>query len=391
MNKSKPFLIYNASIVYGESCKIFNHCAILIKNSIISEIYFNQNDYQKLLLDDDISTFDAENNLLGPGLIDMHIHGCGGVDTSSENREEALFKMARILEKNGITTFQPTLLYDYKSLVEISMTINNNPILKNYIPGLYIEGPFINKDKKGGIPLSCIIEPNVGELKKLLDIKIDNKCAIKTMTIAPELNNIESIINILEANDIIVALGHSDATISDIPKLNKYHFTHLFNAMSGISHKKPGLAMYPFMQKNSENISCEIIGDGIHIAYDTLKFAFNCLNKNQICLISDSMKFAEIGSGTMQYCNKEAYCDGKACYYRDDDTLIGSCTLIFKSAKSLLEKNIITKEDFFRIGSVNPARILNLTDRGSIKIGKIADLVLVDSSFNILKVFKQHL
>ncbi len=390
MKISKPYLIYNVTLVYERECKYIDNSALLIENSIIKEIFFDKSKWSILLDNDNIETFDGEKNILAPGLIDMHIHGCKGFDTSFANKEEALLNMAKTLEENGITTFQPTLLYDYNLIKDLALAINNNQVLKSYIPGLYIEGPFINEKKKGGIPDYCISESNIEKLNSLLDIKINNKCAIKTMTIAPEIKGINPLINILNKNNIVIALGHSDANLKDLPKLEKYHFTHLFNAMSSINHKNPGIAIFPFINNDKESVTCELIGDGIHVDNDVMRFAFNCLNDKQVCLISDSMKFSKMGKGKMIYCNKLSYCDGKACYYRDNNTLIGSCTLISDSAKSLLKKKIITKELFFKIAAVNPAKVLNLTNRGSIRVKNIADLVLYDKDFNVIKVFKQN-
>lgn len=388
MKSKDKLLIYNATIVYGTDCEIIDNSAVLIENNIITNIYFKKDEWQSILEKDDIELFDADNNILGPGLIDMHIHGCNGYDTNSEDKEIALLEMAKALEIKGITHFQPTLLYDVKAIKELATAIEKNPRLQSYISGLYIEGPFINVKKKGGIPSNNIINPNLDALKELLEIKINNQCAITTMTIAPELKGITPIIKMLEEHDVNIALGHSNCHVKDVPYLDKYHFTHLFNAMSPISHKNPGLAMFPFLSEASEDLTCELVCDGIHINQETLKFAFKNLSDNQICVISDSMKFAGQGSGEMTYCNQESYCDGKACYYKKDKTLIGSCTLIYDSAKILFKNGIIDLKTFFKIGSINPSRVLKLKSRGSIEIGKIADLILVDSNLNLKKIFK---
>ncbi len=388
---NKKILIYNATIVYGDNCEIIEHAAVLIEKKIITNIYFKKDEWIDLLHDSAIELYDAENNILGPGLIDMHIHGCNGFDTNSEDKEVALLEMANFLNKNGITYFQPTLLYDIKHIKELASAIEKNKKLQSHISGLYIEGPFINEKKKGGIPSSNIMKPNIDVIKELLEIKINDKCAITTMVLAPELENIDLIIKDLQKNNINIALGHSNCDISQVPLLDKYHFTHLFNAMSPISHKKTGLALFPFINENSKNITCELVCDGIHVKEPMLKFAIKNLSDTQICVISDAMQFAGQGEGEMIYCNQEAYCDGKACYYSENNTLIGSCTLIYKSAKTLYEKGLIDIKLFFKIGSINPARVLKLDDRGCLKIGAIADLIIIDPQLNIKKVFKQEI
>ncbi len=389
MESNSTLLIYNATIVYSETCEYHKDAALLIKNSKIAKIFFNKSDWIDQVENTNIQALDAKGGILGPGFVDMHFHGCGGYDTNSDNKEEALLHMVKTLKNKGITTFQPTIHYDLSSIKKLAKAINNNKELQNHISGLYIEGPFINLIKKGGLSAASIREPDIKVLNELLDIKINDKCAVQTMTVAPELENVDPIIDILNKNNILIGFGHSDAKITDVPQLKKYHFTHLFNAMNGINHKNPGLAMFPFLYKNEVDITCEMIGDGVHIDYNTLKFTFNCLNENQVCLISDSMLFTTLVSkGPMIYVGKEAYCDGRACYYCDDNTLIGSCNLTIDTAKILLEKNIITKELFFKIGAVNPARALKLINKGSIEVGNIADLILLNSEYKVIKVFK---
>lgn len=382
-------LIYNTTLVYKKECEFHKETAVLIKNNKIEKIYFNKREWSKLVNTLNVEKIDAKGNILGPGFIDMHIHGCAGYDTSSEDKEEALIAMAKTLESRGITTFQPTTHFCLTSIKKLGKAINNNKMLQSFIPGIYVEGPFVNKEKKGGLPSSSIKSVNKQLIDELLSIKIGEKSLVRTMTIAPEIEGIDIVINSLLENDVLISFGHSDAKVKDIPKLDKYHFTHLFNAMSGIDHKTPGLAIIPFLYKRNYDLTCEIIADGVHVDIDTLKFTFSCLNEDRVCLISDAMNAATLQKGKMTYLGRDAYSDGRACYYSSDNTLIGSCSLIIDTARDLLEKKIISKEMFFKIGSVNPSRALKLNDRGIIEVGKRADLILLDHKFKVVRVFKQ--
>lgn len=390
MINEKNIIIYNATIVCEDECIFHNNAALEIENGCIKNIIYDKAQWKNLINSSSVKTYDANGNILGPGFIDMHIHGCGGYDTTHPNKSEALLKMATILADRGITFFQPTIHCDIKEIQEIANAINDNKILQSYMNGIYVEGPFINPIKKGGLPLSSIHEADLDYAKKLLSIEINNSPVIRTMTIAPELENISPIIDLLNRNGVVVSFGHSNAYVEDVPKQDRYHFTHLFNAMTPIDHKKPGLATIPFMYKNNKNICCELICDGIHVKDDVLKMVFNCLDSTQICLISDAMKFATLPANQKAlYANRMAYSNGQACFYSDDNTLIGSACLIIDTARFMLEKKIISKETFFKIGSVNPAKELNLKDIGSIDINKKADLILLDKDFKLIEVFKQ--
>lgn len=390
MINEKNILIYNATIVCNDDCTFFDNAALEIENGRIKNIIYEKAIWEQIINNKQVKSYDANGNILGPGFIDIHIHGCGGYDTTQSNKSNALLNMATILANRGITYFQPTIHCDIKEIQELANAINNNKLLKSYMNGIYVEGPFINPEKKGGLPLSSIHEANLDYAKKLLSIKINNSPAIKTMTIAPELENISPIIDLLYKSKVIVSFGHSNIDADNVPNQAKYHFTHLFNAMSPIDHKRPGLATIPFIYKDTKDICCEITCDGVHVKDDVLRMVFNCLKPSQICLISDAMKFATMPANQKSlYANKMAYSNGRACYYCDDGTLIGSASLIIDSARYILEKGIISKETFFKIGSINPARELNLTDLGSIDIGKKADLILLNKEYKVIEVFKQ--
>jgi N-acetylglucosamine-6-phosphate deacetylase len=383
-------IIYNATIVCEHECIFHDNAALEIENGCIKNIIYDKAQWKELINSSKVKTYDANGNILGPGFIDMHIHGCGGYDTTQPNKSNVLQNMATILADRGITYFQPTIHCDEDEIQEIANAINDNKILQAYMNGIYVEGPFINPLKKGGLPLSSIHEADLDYATKLISIKINNSTAIKTMTVAPELENISPIIDLLNINGVIVSFGHSNINVEDVPDQDKYHFTHLFNAMSPIDHKQPGLATFPFIYKDSKDICCELTCDGVHVKDDVLRMVFNCLDSSQICLISDAMKFATLPVNQKAlYANRMAYSNGRACYYCDDGTLIGSAGLIIDTARFILEKKIISKQTFFKIGAVNPSKELNLKDIGSIDINKKADLILLDKEYKVIEVFKQ--
>ena len=100
------------------------------------------------------------------------------------------------------------------------------------------------------------------------------------------------------------------------------------------------------------------------------------------------MSLAGMGAGEGIYLGKQIYSNGKACYYRDSDILIGSAMLISESAKNLFHKNLLDEQSFFQVASENPLRVLSQTDRGFIKPGYNADLVMLSSDMEIQEVFK---
>ena len=334
-----------------------------------------------------LKQYEAKGNLVGPGLVDMHIHGCGGFDSSRGDIQENLEGMALFLAGKGITSFQLAVVMDLDLLDQIKKAMEESAFLSSYLLGVYVEGPFIAPEKKGGILSSGIRAFDREYLERMLSIKCGKKPLVTSMTIAPELQGSDELSSMLEQNNIVVAYGHSDCPLDALHPRDKNHLTHLFNAMSGIDHKRPGLAAMPFVRDYS-HATYELVCDEVHVHPSVIELTINCLGTERLCLISDAMSLAGMGAGEGFYLGKQIYSNGKACYYSENDILIGSAMLISESAKNLVQKDLLDKQSFFQVVSENPLRVLSQTDRGYIKPGFKADLVMLSSDMEIQKVFK---
>lgn len=339
------------------------------------------------VLADKFKQFDAKGWLVGPGLVDMHLHGAGGFDSTKGNIQENLEGLALFLEGKGITSFQIAVVMDLDLLVQIKNAMDRSTFLANHLLGVYVEGPFIAPEKRGGILPSSIRAFDREYLDKILAIKCKGKPLVTSMTIAPELQGSEELTTILEEQKVIVAYGHSDSPLEALQPRGKNHLTHLFNAMSPIDHKRPGLAALPFMSSFS-HATYELICDGVHVHPSVLDLTITTLGTSRFCLISDAMSLAGMGVGKALYLGKDIYSNGKACYYSDSETLIGSAMLISESAKNLYQKGLLDRQSFFRVASKNPLAVLSQTDRGCIKVGYKADLVMLSDDMDIIEVFK---
>lgn len=362
------YTIVNADVV--SEAGIIRSSSVYVKDGIIEEIGSSVKG----------EVIDAEGRLLGPGLIDMHIHGAGGFWCDKDELEVSLEEMSAFLESHGITTFQLASCMDTVLLERFTELLGSSPYLKKHIAGLYLEGPFINREKKGGIPSDSIADCDPEYLEKILSYG-----SVRTMTVAPELDGAYPVIRRLKEAGVVVAFGHSMATYTDVVGYLEGHITHLYNAQKGLEHKRAGLALLPFM---NDKYTYELICDTVHVDSDMIDFTIRMLGCSRMCLISDGMSFCGLGEGKGKYLGRDIYSDGKACYYSDDNVLIGSGMLISDTGARLYRRGIISKEEFFRIASTNPARVLKLDDRGVIAKGKRADLVLADRDLNIVKVFK---
>ena len=367
-------IIKNGKIILSD--KIIENQYLIIENNIIKEISpsFNENNNCKII--------NAKNNYVSPGFIDIHIHGAKF--SGFENKKEKSFiELNNFLLEKGITTFLPTLICNENYIKNLVKNLNSNPKIKKRIPGIYLEGPFVNLEKKGGINPDYIRKPNIEYLKKIIDI---SEGYLKMMTIAPELDGIDKIIDYLLEHNIIPAFGHSNASLDQaLNKKKVKNITHLFNAMSGISHKNPGLASLPFINKN---IFVEVNGDGIHINNNIIKMCYDNIDKDKLILITDAVISAGLSYGEFTYdTNKTIISSENGVRYKETGVLMGSNYLIpdiLKNVKKLTNGKII---DLIKTVTLNPATLLGIEKhKGSIAPGKNADIIIFDNDFNIQEI-----
>jgi N-acetylglucosamine-6-phosphate deacetylase len=367
-------VIKNGKIILPD--RVVKNRFLIIENGIIKDIseHFDETENCEII--------DAENNFVSPGFFDTHIHGAG--DGVFETATDELFAtICNIIQKNGVTTFLPTLLCNKTHIKNVVRRINSHSEESKRIEGIYVEGPFVNIEKKGGINPNYIRKPDVDYLKKIIDLAEGH---LRMMTIAPELEGIDKIIDHLLQNNIIPAFGHSTTDLNTaLSKTGVRNITHLFNAMSGISHKTPGLAALPFIDKE---IFAEVNGDGVHIDNQIIKMCFDNLNSDRIISITDAVISAGLPYGNYLYdTDKKVYSSERGVRYTESDTLIGSGFLIPDVLRNLKEVTGAPIYKLIKTVTLNPAKLLSIdNERGSIEKGKKADIVIFDDDFRVKKI-----
>ena len=349
---------------------------LIIENNLIKEIstYYDRKKNYRII--------DAQNNYVSPGFFDTHIHGAGTGVWEMPN-EKSFAEICNILLDHGVTTFLPTILCNEDYIATVVKNINSNPELKKRIPGIYIEGPFVNIDKKGGINPEYIKKPDVDFLKRIIDL---SEGLLKMMTIAPELEGIDAVIDHLVDNNIIPCFGHSNTPLDTaLSKDRVQNITHLFNAMSGISHTNPGLAALPFIDRN---IFVEVNGDGIHINNKMIKMCFDNLNHEKLIFITDAVISAGLPFGDYFYdTDKKVTSSERGVRYQKNDVLIGSSSLIPDILRNVKKATGADINELIKTVTLNPAKLLSMDkEYGSIEIGKKADLVIFDQNFDVKQV-----
>ena len=364
------------------NCRLFNArlneqtTSVLIENGVIAQIGKIESGTN---CDD---TLDAQGRILAPGFIDVHIQGAGGADIL-DGTPEALEAISRTCARFGTTGFLATTVFkpDQKNQhIALAAEYTNRDLGGANLLGIHLEGPFISLKKKGMILPNCICLPS----EKILDeIQHITDGHLRLMTIAPELPGSLGIIQMLVNSCVIASFGHSSATYEqtyDRFDAGISHVTHLFNAMPTIHHREPGPLVAIF---GAESVTAQIITDGVHIHPAVLKFTYENLGPDRAIPITDGMQAIGLGDGMFIYNGVEYESKAGAARYKDG-TLIGTSL----GLSQMLEKfSLLTDcpvETAIQMASKNPARLLRLENKkGSISVGKDADLILLDDNFSV--------
>lgn len=353
-----------------------------------------------IIFDDDFSgdvpegcaVLDVCGKYVSPGFIDLHVHGGGGYDFM-DCTVEAFKGISDAHLKNGATTIVPTAVSsEFSSIINLIRTYKEAEKICPNFYGIHLEGPYISKEQKGAHKEYLLHSPNDEETQLLLK---EGKGIITRITAAPELENMDEFAQIMMENGVLMSLGHSDAT-SDIAtkafEKGFSHITHLYSATPTVRKinqvVKAGVIEAAYLD---DNVTVELIADGKHAAVDALKLAVKIKGTDKVALVTDALRPAgtdvtESWLGEKIPENRVIIEDGVA-KLPDRSVFAGSIA----TAAMILEKGVkhygFSVEDTVKMITKTPAAILGLADRGVIKNGCRADIVVFDDNFAINKVF----
>ncbi|GAA4214179.1 N-acetylglucosamine-6-phosphate deacetylase [Pedobacter jeongneungensis] len=347
--------------------------------------YFQGNDLkynQDLIIDGDVisnisDSNSKENNhsLVVPGFIDLQIYGAGDRLFSADPSVESLTIMEEDLLKKGTTGFLACIATNSPEVFNecIKVAKEHRPAAKNCL-GLHLEGPFLNPKRLGAHVPAFVRKASLEEIKKLIDF---GDGVIKMMTIAPELQD-DDVIEYLLNNGVVVSLGHSNATFEEATAAyNKgiQTTTHLFNAMSPIHHREPGIPTAVF---SHDKAIASIIADGQHVDFEVVKFAQKLL-KNRLFLITDAV--TACSTGPYQHIQK-----GNK-YVMPDGTLSGSSLTMLEAVKNCVMHCDINLNDAVKMATSYPATLIGIENlTANIASGELANLVMLDDELNLKEV-----
>ena len=330
---------------------------------------------------------DAKGAYVTPGLVDVHIHGYLGADTSDADMDGVRLMAKGILE-NGVTSFLPTTmtvakneiidaLNAVRSVKEASKTWDGAEII-----GVHAEGPFINPNKKGAQAEENILVPDA-------DFLLENEDINTSVTLAPEMDPGHKCIKCLAAKSkMLVSMGHTDAKFDEAMSAARdgvNHATHLFNAMSALAHRNPGVVGAALA---SENVSVELIADTFHINPGLYSIVAK-VKGNKTVLVTDCTRAGGMPDGEYDLGGQPIFLKGIECRLADG-TIAGSVLKLNNAVKNVLTHTSLPVNEVFNMASLNPATAIHVADRiGSLEAGKDADIIIVDNDINVLRTIKK--
>ncbi len=371
--------IHNGTILAGYAR--MEHCAILIEDGLITDV-FSERRFEQKRFPSDAIILDAEDAFIAPGFIDSHIHGFSGFGTEDLSTE-AILEMSKELGRFGVTAFCPTIYPMSEEDMLASVRACVGAIGKENgarVMGVHLEGPFISQARLGVQRAEYVRPVDLDFMDRLC---VAGNGFITNMTVAPELKGMRELALYCIKRGIVLQAGHTDATYENMlegMQAGILHSTHFFNAMSRLHHRDPGAV--GAIMIHSE-LSCEIIADGKHVHPDLIRLLMRDKPPSKVVLVTDSLKPTEQHNCPL-FANREEVELLDGLFMRKSDGVIaGSSLTMIRGLQNIVSWGVAV-ENAVEMASSNPARILGLGKRGLLVPGYEADVVVFGQDYRIL-------
>lgn len=325
---------------------------------------------------------DAKGSYVAPGFIDIHIHGAFGYDAMDWD-PETINHIREGLCRYGVTGFLPTTMSMDAGSIKTALKHIAASMKEEHpgarVLGAHLEGPFISLHRKGAHAPEHIVKGDYELIRDYLEV-------IKIITIAPEAEgNLAFVHRMHEHPQISLSIGHSNATYEEAMEAIEAGIksaTHLFNAMSGMNHREPGVVGAVL----NSDIYCELIADNIHVHPAVYRIVAKAKGSDKLILITDAMRAACMKQGTYNLGGQVVQVDENSARLQDG-TLAGSILRLNEAVRNMKNSTGLPLNEIINMVTLNPAKLIGLDQQmGSLEQGKKADMVIFDEDINIQAV-----
>lgn len=320
---------------------------------------------------------DLKGLIVAAGYIDLQMNGAFGKDFTTEPGSAK--KVAQNLGQFGVTSFLPTIISteNYKKVVP---DVKVGTTAGAEILGIHLEGPFLSKKYAGAHSVDLFRNCEEGFYGSLDGVKM--------VTLAPELPTALDLIKSLSKKGIVVAAGHTEATLQQIElavDAGLKMVTHLFNAMAPLHHREPGVIAA--VLSATRHLYFSVIADGVHLHPATVKLAWNA-NPSKLVLVSDATAALGAPPGSYSLGKRQVHSDGKSITLEGAKTLAGSILGLDQTVRNFKEFTGCSIVQAIEAASLYPAQVLGITERkGHLNIGADADFIFLDDDLNVKATF----
>ena len=320
-----------------------------------------------------------------PGFIDEHIHGAGGAD-AMDGTVEALQTISEFLAREGTTGFlATTMTQSPENITNALKTVKKVREKGEYkgaeVLGVHLEGPFISPKHVGAQPLEYVATPDAELFDKYNEASGNS---IKIVTLAPEVEGGLGLVKHLSNIGVVASVGHTGGKYSDVVNAvaaGATNVTHTYNAQTGLHHREAGVVGAAMLL---DELNCEMICDTIHVSVPAIKLVIKNKPHDKYTLITDAMRAKGMPDGKSELGGQEVFVNNGEARLADG-TLAGSVLKMNVAVKNLVEKAGVPFTDAIDFATYNPAKNIGvLNERGTIEVGKRADLTVLNSDFEIL-------
>lgn len=331
---------------------------------------------------------DLQGDYIAPGFIDLHVHGAMGRDAMQASAKA--FRTICDYHASGGTTslLLTTATASIKAILKVVDEVRAQRSTIKQIAGVHVEGPFISKTKAGAQRVSLMRKPT----KKIYAPLLAQGDVIKRMTVAPELPRALELIDALVKNGISVSGGHSDAWENDAREAFEHGMrsvTHTFNCMS--STRRRGIdrvaGLLEFAMSEPE-IICELIADGHHVSPTLMRMLYRAKGPRGICLVTDATAGAGLADGSkFSLYGTKCITEAGVCLLADRSALAGSASRMIDLVRTMVTKVGVPLYEAIAMATDTPAYAVGLNNKGQLKIGGAADLVVISPELEVLRTF----
>jgi N-acetylglucosamine-6-phosphate deacetylase len=386
--------------------EVFESGTVLMHGSKIEEV----GPTDSIKIPPETQILEVPGMIVCPGFVELHIHGFGGVmmgslesspDSPTGTIKGDILAVANMLPATGITSFLPTLLAA-DTLEGILDTLQEASMAKAeqqaaaHILGIHMEGPFFSTEPKGpydvwppggSIPAELARKPSVEELQRMVEASNED---LLMVSLSPEIEGAIELIQVMRDQGIVPSGAHSFASYDETllaVEVGMHTVTHLFNGMRHQDHREPGIIEASLV---CDEITGQIIADGIHVHLPALEMAIRCKGVDNLAITTDNTAYAGMPNGD--------YRDiiGRPLIKTDEyvrivgGTLFGSVMPLNRQLYTLVSKLGISVQDAIHMATVVPSRIIGVSEsKGTLEVGKDADILVLDDRFNVQWAFSR--